>query len=358
MRAFFLVASVLAALVVTAGVANAQSAGPQLDVAGVKLGVTIADAEAALRQFDPKLQFVPLFATDNRDDLDGWNLGSAWGLSAIDDTASRAALRNAKLKVQIGVFAAEVREAFADDGSTVADPAKPIADLSGEFFHLFFRPGDDGARLYAVDRFSAYSADGTDTPIHASLGAPTPVGLQSQLLAKFGKPSGNKIGGDTWLYDWTGRQLSEGSKEYFRCHIWSANDAGGVVYRRTMSIQKTVGGQLDATATESDLRTFGLVMSDADGAALSPDDQANASMLSSNLRNIVTNGAGENQQQYRQCGVELEVTVEESHDQKRVLGFAEYLSDLNALNFDNGIAGYLKHKLGLDTATPAAPAKL
>ena len=330
---------------------SAQNAGPQLDVVGLKLGMTIQQARDTLTQHEPGMKFVTFYATDDPELISLWGSG---GQATIDDARfSKFPIRASKVKAPIGLLAGVLTHAQDANENDISRPDVPLYHAEGEWFRLRFTPSDEGGHLYAIARTVLYRHGLLRRP---DLSGPTADALNQQFVAKYGQPS-NRTGDyeNDWMYDVRGRLLAKTSVDFGRC----LSPAGLPQLNFALSGQDASGVKKSFT-----LKDYNDAFSDTDGFSLDDSRRLQLSMMLSTIEGFVPRldgyGYAQDRERYRKCGVLLQTFlggVSGAPDAKGVDYFVTALSDQNALHFDNGIEVYLRRKL-MDANGPApAPAK-
>ncbi len=299
----------------------AQQNPTDLNVVGLKLGMTIDQAKAVLIAHNPATQFATTYAF-----LDNGAVGELAEGGVGPTPPSGAILAPVAVLAGAASHMYGLRHQELTDGS-----GDPVYDVTGEWFSLRFTPNGDGGSLYAIARVVNYPSEDVD---RNTLPAIAP--FYDQLAATYGKPSpADNSGHDfDWAFDPRGRALPAGNKEFRRCHVDPVRPQGD-------------GGR--------DGVPFALVGSDGSKIPSLPRSAllglAGIEAISSFMPTLsgTYNAPGGNPQ-FRKCGTGLQVNVETSDD-THINNFTVFLADFDRAYFDDGVKKYLE---GKTTAAPSA----
>jgi hypothetical protein len=313
--------------------AVAQTPG-QPDIVGLTLGMTIADAQATLKKYNPSLKFLPLYVTASTDqDAAGYLAPySEVNLSLIQVPTGIPP----KVKVQVELVASSITHVYGnsnygDPGEITGNDNEPVFETSGEWFRLDFTPTDNGGRLYAIVHATAY-------PQGVTL---SPDTVQGQLASKYGPPPYAAPGANptdqssvAWIYDRRGRLLSTNNAEFSRCFFIPADNASNSV---------GLSGGMYGLSTP--MKVYENAFSGSPPASFSFSEKVDMDAAAGEIESFVpdfayvTSNIGA-----RSCGVQLQAQFQSIES-----GYPSYLvvtlSDQNAAFYDNGIAAYVAKKL-------------
>ena len=327
------VAAISSLTLVTAmaiGSADAQQAPQNPDIAGVKLGMTVAQAEAALMQFDAKVKIVPVYGV--------WSENHLNQLAKIEVSPSDNPIP--KLEAVTGLVAGVIDHTYgADEHEITGDSGDPVGEISGDWFRLYFTPSDQGGSLYAVVRRVVYAPSEV-----AAQTTPAPSSLTPQLVQKYGKPSLSDPQAlrDIWLTDVRGKAVSSTNRDFSRCQV-SVNYGGPPDQNQAYAFSRADIAQ---------------ALTDTDGSTLDGDTQSKLAWLFQKLSTVppdITQFSDpSNAPRFRKCGTELEADWE-ANDGSHLNGFTTFLVDLDRAYFDNGLEKYFKPA---PSSAPVAAPKL
>lgn len=288
----------------------AESTVPQLDIVGLKLGMTVEEAKAALMKFNPRI------ITRNEYLLDSGAWSNPEDVSNGVDEFTKKEFEIAKVKLLVTVRAAAIDHLYDYHNVELPNTSDSKAYLlGGEWFSLEFTPNDDGGRLYFIGRASrTIKLEGTKESI------------SQKIVAKFGEPSNPKAvanGRDMiWLYDIRGRQLGENSREYQRCATDINVDKGDP---ERFKPQKTYNKKYKVMALVP-ANKYHEVLENKGFTKEAPE--------------VPWNYADGKNTGLKQCGTLLVASVSES------LGAVYFmLTDVNASGYDTGVFSYLTKKV-------------
>jgi hypothetical protein len=331
----FAAAIALSALDSTHG-RGGELCSPQPDIAGLKLGMTVERAKEQLTKHDPGIQIVITYATDDPLLLGEWANGGRANID--DDPDSTHPLRTSKIKAPIEMIGGSLRHARDANGNEISNADTLVHSVEGEWFELRFTPNDNGGRLYAIAQATIYGPSGQQAQ-----NAPSADELNRQFREKYGAPSYSRDPFEIdWIYELHGRLLPDLHNDFRRCLSgWN--------------VPKLQFGANDFT-----LKDYSEALKDPDGATLDDKRRSALQKVFHRVKGFVPRLDGDTLTPGRfwQCGVQLQIWISESGppEQKHVDYVVTFLSDQNALYFDNGIEGYvLKQFLKLirpDTASP------
>jgi hypothetical protein len=355
----------------------------QPDVVGLKLGMTIAQAEAVLQKLQPGIWMVTRYATE---DPNTWGGG---GIAPQMDAGmgNNHPFHDAALHIPIHLDAGYIDQAYAQEGGSYAagsplkliqDQDTPVDQFSGEFFSLFFTPTDDGGRLYAIVRKKVYISDDR-RPLSfyskAKVALPRESDLEKGAIDKYGPPSeaptvsDDKVGFSAslyWLYDHDGGKLA--GSVHPQCESSFAGEDGSIMGPQPLgfipqpprvtppklySIKSSGVLTLRQLATSFENRDFyklgyrDTVTSLMENVSKIPD------VLVPDM--VTPNGSGaawtSHISPYKGCGTQVHVVISPVPvaGPERHLGYASALtvslSQQESVFFDNGVAAYMKAKV-------------
>jgi hypothetical protein len=331
----FAAAIALSALDSTLG-RGGELCAPQPDVAGLKLGMTVEQAKEQLAKQHPGIQIVVTYATDDPQLLGAWANGGRANID--DDPCSTHPLRTSKFKVAIEMIGGSLHHAQDANGNEISNPDTPIHSVQGDWFGLRFTPNDGGGRLYAIAQATIYGPSGQQAE-----NAPSADELNRQFREKYGAPSYSRNPFEIdWIYDLHGRLLPGKHVDFRRCLSgWNVP-------------------KLQFEENNFTLKDYHEAFKDPDGAALNDKRRSALQKVFHQVKGFVPRLDGETLTPGRfwQCGVQLQIWISESGppEQKHVDYVVIFLSDQNALYFDNGIESYiLKQFLKLIRPVAASP---
>ncbi len=349
-----LAATCVAALSFGGPRATAQNAAPQLDVVGLKLGMTVQQAEDALKQHEPNIKIMTLYATEDPASISTWG---GYGRATIEDDSSlKFPVRDSRIKAIVGLRAGVLTHALDVKGNEISNSDTPIYSVQGEWFHLNFTPSDEGGRLYAIGRAVEYGLAPNGIPA-----GPTVDALNQEIIEKYGAPSyhagplGSPTNFERWGYDIRGRLLSSNSADFRRCLPPIEFPALNFHINGT-----TMGGRGYEGLT---LKDYNDAFRDVDGFTLDNSRRRKLTTMSEIIQNGLapsfTGGNTAYRERFRKCGALLETSFGFSGppSDRRVDLFITRLSDQNAVYFDNGIETYLRAKLSRVNGPAPATAK-
>ncbi len=202
MRALKGVLLASAMLGLAAGAAQAQVANSEWDIVGLKLGMTVDEANAALHAYN-----AGILTTTN------YEVNEQLVLVNQRDLAKGLPGVTIRFKAPVEVFAAVLTHLYDQSGAEVGtDTDKPIFGAAGEFFRLQFVPTDDGGQLYRIVRSVVYSQGGG-----SKAALPEIAALETSIFAKYGKPAARGNSYDSWMTDARGRTIGTASRDFGRC---------------------------------------------------------------------------------------------------------------------------------------------
>jgi hypothetical protein len=355
----------------------------QPDVVGLKLGMTVARAEAVLQKLQPGIWMVTRYATEDPNTWRG--IGIAPQMDA--GMSNNHPFHDAALHIPIHLDAGYIDQAYAQEGGSYAagsplkliqDQDTPVDQFSGEFFSLFFTPTDDGGRLYAIVRKKIYISD-DQRPLSfytkAKVALPRESDLEKGAIDKYGPPSepptesDHKVGFSAslyWLYDHDGGKLA--TSVHPQCESSFAGEDGWIMgaqpadYTPPKLYSNKSRGVLTLRqlATSFDTRDFyklgyhDTVTSLMENVSKIPDIFVPV-MVTPNGRVAAWTF---HESPYKGCGTQVHVVISPvpAEGPERHLGYASALtvslSQQESVFFDNGVAAYMKTKV--DAMKPAA----
>ena len=314
-----LLAAAAVAIGFAAAPAYAQTASGW-DIVGLKLGVSVSDAQAALKAYNGSVFTTVGYEIDNQG-----SIVNPIEMFKGDPRATPA------FKAPVEIVAVLFTHLYGQlDKELAADSSDPVFTAKGEFYRLEFTPTDQGGKLFQIVRTVLYPET---QPADAQA-------LEGKVIAKFGYPAQPANSYDLWMTDIRGRAVAASNREFGRCQttIGRLNPN-----QLTISALRGPNGQQMFTAKD-----IALALSGTDGSTLSATDQNNAATIFGDVRGVTpvtegSNNAGD-RAQYRQCGTLL--TFHYDVVGAGVVDFTEVLSDQNAAYFDDGRAAYAKQKMG------------
>lgn len=354
-----------------------------LDIVGLKLGMTFAEANAALVKYKPELTFLPTYLTEENQ--------SPGNLNSWPDDGKQH-----RYKTQVGIVAYDLRMHFrwdsADDLNTamgkfpVTDEdisaAKAYKDFwrdrtaqqrvrdlenklspqleverepGGEMFRLCFTPNDTGGKLYAMIRARDYGPYTLGPDGKSNL--PTLDSFTQQITGKYGKlvrsnPAQGEIDYDL-IYDIRGRLLPATNPEFKRSNSdIFAQEFNFVVPTEFVVPANSRLSQLIDAADNGGNWNLSLHLYKA-GSKMATDYQNNMAIGLTNSApsffpssqnsfvSVVIDGT-----QYRGAGTHLAIRIWTVTDNvthiNYVRRFAVSVADQNALYYDNGAEKYIR----------------
>jgi hypothetical protein len=351
-------------------------ASTQPDVVGLKLGMTIAQAEVVLQKLQPGIWMVTSYATE---DPNTWR-GSGIAPQTDAGMSNKHPFHDAVLHVPVHLDAGYIDQAYAQEGGSYAagsplkliqDQDTPVDQFSGEFFSLFFTPTDDGGRLYAIVRKKVYISD-DQRPVSfytkAKVALPRESDLEKGAIEKYGSPSeppttsDYKVGFSVslyWLYNHDGGKLSR--SEHPQCESSFADEDGWIMGSGPpvstppkLYSNKSRGvltlRQLAASFESRDFYQLGYrdtVTSLIENVSKIPDVLVPV-MVTPNGRVAASTF---HETPYKDCGTQVHVVISPVPvaGPERHLGYASALtvslSQQESVFFDNGVAAYMKTKV-------------
>jgi hypothetical protein len=315
-------------------------------------------AKERLQQLKPGIWIATYYATEEDR---YWPTGRPPQIDAGKE--SYHPFHNAKIHIPVSLVAGYIDKAYQDgpDGiKPVKDGNTPIYDLSGEFFRLFFTPGDGGGRLYAIVRQRIYFSD-RDKPLNFYLAANVPLPQKADLekgaIEKYGAPSKiDETGRPSivnlyWFYDRTGEKLT-GHTDGCESRFLDVNRGAGYTHPPLESIK--AGGVLT-------LRELVAAFEDRDfyklGYRDSKTDLEEDIRRIANLVPAMVLSHGRSPQEipdtektgYQNCGtqvhIELTPTSYGEVDPGYAFAMTVSVSDQSAVFFNNGVADYMKQQM-------------
>lgn len=352
-----------------AAAANAQNSQPEIDVVGLRLGMTLADAKAQLAKYKPGIWMVTTYATEGSGATFAGGLGMA---------PQEHGLQSAKVRVPTGIFAGYIDKAYVEKPklSLLENPDGRVQQFSGEFFRLAFSPVVEGGKLYSIVRHRIYASnDVQPLNVYAEAGIELPrvSDVEKGVLEKYGNPADKgkvpyvgapmrvqgfntgwnlakqlALSGALWIYDRKGKRLASNDRDFTGCESAFMN---GVLSTRPLY---SVWKHDDVT-----LRELQDSFLDADYSKRPPLGRSDPGQNVSNLERLIPVLLSNQANKYKGCGTQLQVMITMGGAYTDFAGSLTIsLTDQDALFFDNGVADFLKAQIAkISNVPPAAPKK-
>lgn len=355
--------------------AHSQNTSAQIDIVGLRLGMSVEEARAQLLKYKPGIWNVTTYLTEN----------PSWDSGGVVPQMGHP-FHDAKLKVPVQVGAGYFEKIYVGF-KAVDNQDTPIQQYSGEFFRLSFTPSDDGGKLYSIVRQRTYFSDpNAGLSVYAAAEIPLPrlSDLENGLSEKYGNPAKTENGANYvslgWIYDRTGTKLANTHPEFAQCESRFDGEDGAIAnsyaYARYMprqaknsplwAIRKNgSGGYLT-------LREFAGAFSDVEFYKLNWGDsktwlEDTATRFARQLVPSMVTDEGlapsdaQGNPKFHGCGTQLHVVVSLISGQDRGTTLASAitlsLSDQNAEFFDNGVREYMHTRREKLNKLPPPPSK-
>jgi len=375
LRLFAPILALTAALMTTAAWGAGSPEASQLDIVGLKLGMTIEQAKSALLAYRPDLIVMPTYITDAAGvSVDGLRLDQVDGWSKDDG-------KDHRYKIQVGLVAGRLDKEYNHDGEDLekillnfpitkqeaqafVDERKAIQEfvshcggcspgdapmfndeqktyfrifrnsslakggVTGEWFRLYFTPTDAGGSLSGIIRQKSYDSDGLPGPeARIKEDIPKLDTITSLVAEKYGPLPKHNIHDQpptdfNWVYDRDGHSLPPTRPDYTRC--MSENKSGNrpAHVRVLMPTESPLAALMADKEPMTAHPFFGYLDSDY---ALIGSDEANAVIEKDIFREApeivgpkswgpLGFSSTKPPSGYRQCGVHLGVHLVEATD--------------------------------------------
>lgn len=361
--------------------AIAQLAPNQLEVVGLRLGMTVEQAKARIVASKPGIWTVIGYATEDRNT---WNYCGVLPQSDAGRYGGSYPFHDAEVRVPVCLGAWSIDKAYpsAVTGTRkeVGDPNTPIDSFSGELLTLFFTPTDDGGRLYAIVRRRVYFSDPSRTLrayADANVAMPKAASIEKDVVEQYGQPSlvdHEKLFTSLhWIYPQGAIRPVERLGGLSQCESRLAD----VDNSRPLTYQSNKLLWSEKNNAYLTLRQLAVSFEDRDFYKLGYNDTITD--LDSNVRKLfqilpglvvehpryhVPRGPHDTfrENEFDSCGIQLHVVINSTtYAPEQNEGYAPVvtisLSDQRAMFFDNGTAEYMDRKIKGVTPKLASPPK-